>query len=124
MNKSELVHAKDASTAISDGWRVEVWPSLIKCSELHRIYTIRHTHLLSFNGEHAKQLAVAVGAFLSNLESNIKLNGQWVNIRGASTHHYNVFVLSEPQVALGCLRLVGKQDVSDADWDHIWNAKA
>jgi len=124
LRKSELAHAEDACTVISEGWRVNVWPSLIKCRELHRIYTIRHKHLVSFSGEHAKQLAASVSVFLLNLESSIKLNGHWANIRGTATHHYNVFVLPDSQVALGCLRLIGKQDVSDADWDHIWNAKA
>jgi len=124
LQKSELALAKDAYSAICEGWHVDVSPNRSSCKGLHRAYKMRLDHLRSLSGEHAKQLAASVGVFVSNLELHSQAYGYWLTIRGDGVHHFAIFVLSDEQTAIACLRLIGKQDVSDADWEHIWHAKA
>jgi hypothetical protein len=124
LQKSELALASDAYSAIWAGWRIDVSPNLSSCKGLHRAYKIRHKHLLSLTGEHAKQLEASVGVFVSNLELHSQAHGHWVTVSGNAIHHFAIFVLADLQTAIGCLCLIGKQDVSDADWEHIWRAKA
>jgi hypothetical protein len=122
LRKSQLSAASDALTAISDGWVVSEHPQLVSCTELDSIYTLRQEHLHSLPSNHASQLAAGIGEFLDGLRLHSQGFGRWFTICGEAEYHFLVFVLAEPERAIGCLRTISQLEVSGERWKELWHS--
>ncbi len=121
LRASKLIHAEDAASALAKGWAAHS-NGEASCSELERIYAIRHNHLLAKPGPHAQQLATSVGEFLIGIRAHAGSSGQWIEIRGDAEHHFMLFVTADE--AIGCIRAISQLDVSDARWQELWQGAA
>lgn len=124
LDASGLSRAAEASAALAGGWAASPPSPTVSFLEINRIYALRQQHLLSRAGAHAAQLAASIGELLTGLRGDPTASGHWLTIRGNAEHHFLLLIHSETGLILGCLRVVGKPEVSDEGWQELWQGTA
>jgi len=118
LDSSGLLAAQEASQALQAGWHAtDFGPA--DPADLLRIYAARVKHLGTLVGPHAEQLRASTTEFVANLENASDTHIGW--IRGPGQHEYLIILSGLPTRVIGCMRVVSKLDVSEREWDELWN---
>ena len=104
LDSSGLIHAAEASSALATGWVASPPSPGVSLSEIARIYSLRHEHLLSLPSAYAAELATSIGELLARLGTSPAIVANWLTIRGDAEHHFLVLI-SDTQQVIGCLRV-------------------
>ena len=120
LHRSTLKQARDAALALEDNWPVEPLGLAAPLSKIQSSVSRRFSHLASQAGQHAQLLASSLQELLSASVATPDSISQAFAIHGPS-HSYLVYSSPEATEVHGCLRTVGKGQVSDAAWQALWH---
>jgi len=85
---------------------------------LAEIYQMRLDHLKSLQGSHAETLAAEVAELLENLRGAVTV--QTTNIEGPGELAFGIFLTDSGTKLIGCVGGVDKREVSEAQWERLW----
>ncbi|MEP7706635.1 hypothetical protein [Paraglaciecola sp. 25GB23A] len=123
LQNSDLLSSAAAVSEFEE-FDIEISKDPVSCEELLYTYQQRVEHLSQFTTEHAVQLKASTDELCSNLRNHKEEQCLFHTLKGSVKHQYNLVVLKNSNILLGCLKTVSKLNVTEQEWLHLWGSKS
>lgn len=123
LQNSDFISSQAAVSEFGE-FEIENSQDPVSCEELLYIYQQRAEHISQFTTEHAFQLKASIDELCSNLSKHRKEQCLFHTLKGKAKHQYNLVVLKNSNVLLGCIKTVSKLRVTAQEWEYLWGSKS
>ena len=121
LRDSDLREAAALADLLDSGeYTLQSTGEIAPVGDLLRTYQVRAEHLASFESPHARQLAASTAEFAERLAAEAE-DGPvgLMHATGDGPESFSLFITGDGRI-LGCMRVISKLDVSEAEWAALW----
>jgi len=121
-SERQFRHSTELMAAIRDGLAKLNESGVAKdCAGLLPTYRVRARHLAQIETQHAQDLLADVEALCKALEAADRATLRFWIFELPHGRMIDVFENEETHDILGCIKVISKLRVSEAEWDRLWN---
>lgn len=120
---SSMCEAKKAYDLLQCGTELEVFRGIIDVasSGLVETYRLRIALIKERTGKHAQGLTRSVSEFIYALESTQPKQLRNARLASPELGKYLIWFTPNTYDVMGCLYLIGENEVTEQEWHQIWN---